>query len=67
MNFMYAVGSEVHSPLYKQNGVVEYRMYTETLTSTYNEYGVVFHKEDGDSIRREITEAWLGAGERHDF
>ncbi len=67
-DFEFKIGEEVHSKLHKLNSVIAYRMVTETIDDRFNEYGVMFHKEDGSYQRVEMLQtAWLQPGHRHDL
>ena len=64
--FKYQIAQIVHSKLHRKNGMIEYRMHTETLGGSFNDYGVVLWGEDGSITREEIREEWLH-NERHDL
>ena len=65
IGFKYEIGQKVHSKLHRKNGMIEYRMCTETLSESFNDYGVMLWGEDGATTREEIREDWLEGNERH--
>lgn len=67
LKFAYEIGQKVHSKLHRKNGMIEYRMCTETLSESFNDYGVMLWGEDGATTREEIREDWLEGNERHDL
>lgn len=58
-SFKFSIGEKVYSKLYRRNGMIDYRMLTETIDNSFVEYGVMLWDESGGAAHYEIREEWL--------
>lgn len=61
VGFLFSIGQEVYNTLTKQNAIVEYRSYQETITVKYNEYKLIYNV-DGSITSDIVEEKWLQNG-----